>query len=276
MIRSRKSSAMRSLCAVIVCSAALIWAPERAAAGQACSETPISVKNLANAMDAAQRVTAELDKRQIEVALLARMGQDLSAYGLRYSHVGFVYRAQPGAPWRIVHLLNACGTGESDLWYEGVGNFFLDDMFRFDALLLIPSKPVADILRTRLSQANALRATFDNRYSMIAYPFSTRYQNSNTWVLETLASVEAKDAKIDNREKAQAWLKLAGYQPSEMHIRPFKRLGGRMFKANVAFDDHPNELRFSDRIRTVTVDSVQKFLLARQEGWETVELPAPR
>ncbi|XLM22221.1 DUF2145 domain-containing protein, partial [Chromobacterium piscinae] len=32
--------------------------------------------------------------------------------------------------------------------------------------------------------------------------------------------------------------------------------GGRMFKANVAFDDHPNELRFADRIQTVSVDSI--------------------
>ena len=46
--------------------------------------------------------------------------------------------------------------------------------------------------------------------------------------------------------------------------------------ANVAFDDHPNELRYSDRIRTVTVDSITQFLTDRNEGWEIVEIPAPR
>jgi hypothetical protein len=30
--------------------------------------------------------------------------------------------------------------------------------------------------------------------------------------------------------------------------------------ANVAFDDHPNEKRFADRIETVTVDSVFAWL----------------
>jgi hypothetical protein len=33
-----------------------------------------------------------------------------------------------------------------------------------------------------------------------------------------------------------------------------------MTAANVAFDDHPNEKRFADRIETVTVDSVFAWL----------------
>lgn len=41
---------------------------------------------------------------------------------------------------------------------------------------------------------------------------------------------------------------------------------------NVAFDDHPSELQYSDRIQTVTVESVDKFLAARNEGWESVEV----
>ena len=38
------------------------------------------------------------------------------------------------------------------------------------------------------------------------------------------------------------------------------RLGARVTAANVAFDDHPNDKRFSDRIETVTVDSVFGWL----------------
>jgi hypothetical protein len=38
------------------------------------------------------------------------------------------------------------------------------------------------------------------------------------------------------------------------------RLGARLTAANVAFDDHPNAKRFSDRIETVTVDSVFVWL----------------
>jgi hypothetical protein len=34
------------------------------------------------------------------------------------------------------------------------------------------------------------------------------------------------------------------------------RFGARVSSANIAFDDHPNDKRFSDRIETATVDSV--------------------
>jgi hypothetical protein len=43
-----------------------------------------------------------------------------------------------------------------------------------------------------------------------------------------------------------------------------------MTKANVAFDDHPNEKRFSDRIETVTVDSVLVWLRASGLGGQAI------
>ncbi|SAK61504.1 hypothetical protein AWB76_03056 [Caballeronia temeraria] len=243
-------------------------------AGQRCEDTALTPATLQSAMSTAQRVTAELDRRGIQVAVLGRVGQDLSKYGLKYSHAGFVYRESPAAPWQIAHLLNTCGTSNSDLWYEGVGNFFLDDMFSYDALVIVPPPATAQALLARLPQGNVLRSMHDKDYSLVAYPFSTRYQNSNTWVLETLAAASARDATLGNREQAQAWLKMAGYQPSEMELGTFTRLGGRMFKANVAFNDHPNELRYAGRIRTVTVESIKRFLMSRNEGWTVFEIPA--
>ena len=117
------------------------------------------------------------------------------------------------------------------------------------------------------AQAHLLAALTDNAriaqldtpaYSMVAYPWSDRYQQSNQWAIETLAMTE--DAEASTRERAQAWLRLKGYEPTALHLSAFKRLGARMFAANVAFDDHPNEKRFADRIETVTVDSVFRWL----------------
>jgi hypothetical protein len=56
------------------------------------------------------------------------------------------------------------------------------------------------------------------------------------------------------------WLRLHGYEPTTLHRSAFQRLGARVARANIAFDDHPNEKRFSDRIETVTVDSVFRWL----------------
>jgi hypothetical protein len=93
---------------------------------------------------------------------------------------------------------------------------------------------------------------------MVAYPWAQTYQQSNQWALETLAMTQ--DPAASTRERAQAWLKLQGYQPTTLHISALKRLGGRLTAANIAFDDHPNAKRFTDRIETVTVDSVFTWL----------------
>jgi hypothetical protein len=112
----------------------------------------------------------------------------------------------------------------------------------------------------------------DAHYNMVAYPFSTQYQNSNQWALEVIAAAEARDALVSSREQAQQWLKLAGYQPTELKLGAMTRLGARVAKANVAFDDHPGELRWSDRIRTVTVDSVFAFILKRDANTKRIEI----
>ena len=69
------------------------------------------------------------------------------------------------------------------------------------------------------------------------------------------------DASPVTRLQAQTWLRSRGYQPSVLRIGALTRLGGRITAANVAFDDHPAEKRFSDRIETVTVDSVFSWLI---------------
>lgn len=250
--------------------------PLLAHAGQACEEKPLTPETFRLAMQTAEQLQTKLNEVDSNVVVVGRMGQDLSKYGLRYTHFGIMFRPESGGRWRVAHLLNECGTDRSDLWYEGLGNFFLDDMFRFDAVLLVPPPAVVDRLLPQLQAGRPLRALHSPRYNMVAYPFSTRYENSNTWVLETLAAASTTETRISSREQAQMWLKLNGYQPSEMNIGPMTRLGGRMFKANVAFDDHPNELRYKDRIQTVSVDSIIHFFDERNEGWKIIELPGPQ
>jgi hypothetical protein len=91
---------------------------------------------------------------------------------------------------------------------------------------------------------------------MLAYPWATRYQQSNQWVNETLAMA------LEPQITARAGAGLAEVQGlcGYLNLGPMTRLGGRMFKANIAFDDHPNALRFSDRIETTTADSLLAFL----------------
>jgi hypothetical protein len=103
-----------------------------------------------------------------------------------------------------------------------------------------------------------------SEYNMVAYPFSTQFQNSNQWLLETLSAAMAHDTRITNRTEAQAWLKMAAYQPTTLDIPMGKRLGADFFRANVSFNDHPFGQRMAGQIDTVTVESVVNFVARRE------------
>lgn len=233
-----------------------------AQAGQTCSTERPTTAKVARSLELAERTARALDASGARVVVLARAGQDLGRWGLRWSHLGWAYRADAGASgrgtWRVVHKLNACGTAEGALFRQGLGEFFLDDLFEPVAAYAVPTLAVQAHL-LMLLQDNARAAQLHHApYSMVAYPWARRYQQSNQWAIETLA--HAEEPMATDRERAQAWLRLKGYQPSALRIDAMTRLGARVGAANVAFDDHPSSQRFADRIETVTVDSVFAWL----------------
>ncbi|MBP0598168.1 DUF2145 domain-containing protein [Herbaspirillum sp. LeCh32-8] len=224
-------------------------------AGQTCERNEPRETAVRQQLDMAVKAVEQLNASGAEVVVIGRVGQDLSKYGQRYSHLGFAYR--DGSNWYVVHKLNECGTAQSNIYEQGMGQFFMDDPFQLEAYVSVPRPEIQSRLRAaiRPDQATSMH---DPRYNMLAYPWATRYQQSNQWVDETLA--HAMEPQIATREQAQAWLKFKGYQPAVLNLGPMTRLGSRMFKANIAFDDHPNEKRFADKIETTTADSVFAFL----------------
>ncbi|HEU4374677.1 MAG TPA: DUF2145 domain-containing protein [Telluria sp.] len=236
-------------------------------AGTPCEPRKTDAASFTKAMTLAERTLVALDKSGAQVAMIARVGQDLSKYGLRYSHMGYVWRDHPQGRWLVVHELNQCGSAQSALFDEGLGNFFLDDMHAYETRIVVPGADAQARIAAMLTSTAPLRL-HDARYNMLAFPFATAYQNSNQWLLETYAA-SVSDMPIDGRAQAQAWLKLAGYQPITIDIPAVTRLGARMFRANVSFDDQPFERRMAGRIDTVTVESVMRFVHQRDPAaWE--------
>lgn len=227
-------------------------------AGTACSEAPPTPESVRKGLQLAYKTFQALDESKQAVALIGRVGSDLSKHKLRYSHMGIVWRDHPKGRWTVVHMLNQCGTANSALYDEGLGNFFNDDPFAYETIIVFPGPENQERLIKMLG--TALPASlYHAQYSMVSYPWATKYQNSNQWLVEVVAGAWAPAGSVYNRVQAQAWLKQTGYQPTLLRIGPLERLGGRMFRANIAFDDHPNELRFSDQIYTVTVESIVDF-----------------
>ncbi|MEP7303349.1 MAG: DUF2145 domain-containing protein [Caldimonas sp.] len=247
---------LRGLLAAAVVT--LAFAGGAAQAGRSCEQRASTAATIVRAMTLAEHTAARLDQSGASVVVLARAGQNLSEYGLRYSHLGFAYRESAGKPWRIVHKLNQCGSARAALYRQGLGEFFLDDLWQYEAAVVILAPDAQARLLAALADNSRITQLDTAEYSMVAYPWSQRYQQSNQWAIETLAMTEEPAATT--RERAQAWLQLHGYEPTPLHLSALKRLGARVMSANVAFDDHPNEKRFADRIETVTVDSVFRWL----------------
>jgi len=240
-------------------------------AGQNCEPKPMMVDEVQRSLDLAQRSMQALDASGAQVAIIARAGQNLSQYGLRYSHVGLAWRDHPAGRWVVVQLLNDCGTADSALYNDGLGNFFLSGLYRYQALVILPSPEV----QQRLAQVLATRTPqrlHEAKYSMLAYAFSTRYQNSNQWALEMLAAASAPQGTVETRSEGQQWLNHVGFRPVGVDVGLGARVGARLFRANVAFDDHPTGQRLRGHFDTVTVDGIEQFIRTHDRGASIIEL----
>ncbi|MCB6183993.1 DUF2145 domain-containing protein [Leeia sp. TBRC 13508] len=230
-------------------------------AGRNCAEVTISPEKTVVAFDGAMRLQSWLNQRpEIQVAALARRGQNLDDYGVKYSHVAFLVKESDGQ-WRTYHELNKCQSDSSNLFMQGLPEFFADDLLNQEIAIAVFNADVSAKLMTVLHDNSKRFAMHQSKYSAVAYPFGTKYQNSDGWIIETFLAAVSPIA-LSDREQVQSMLKVLKYEPSILKVGALKRLGGRMFTANVAFDDHPSELRWSDQITTHTGDSLMRFFNA--------------
>jgi len=254
----KAARAMRALATVLTTLWAVFLATTArpAQAGQTCEPRPMAPREVLQALGLAQRTVQALDATGAQLVVLARAGQDLSRWRLRYSHLGWAVKTPQG--WRVVHKLNACGSARGDLYRQGMADFFMDDPHELVAAYAVPTAAVQASLAPLLADDFRVQRLHEGRYSMVAYPWAQRYQQSNQWAIETLAL--ALEPAADTRSRAQAWLRLKDYEPTVLRIPALTRLGARVGAVHIAFDDHPAALRYTDHIETVSADSVLAWL----------------
>lgn len=257
--------------------------PAQGRAGTRCDDAVVTPQQVAAAAQTALTVAAALDRHDAPMALVARVGTDLSAQGLVYSHVGFVVRDHPAGRWTTVHLLNECGSDRSNLYTQGLVNFFADDLVNQDARIVWLQPEHAQRLAEQL-RALPRGALHQPHYNLIARPGSSDYQNSTAWVVEILGAslldaggldsrgldsgepgasepgAGGLDADRSNRRDAYRAAERDGFRPDRIHIPYSKRVMGGLFSANVAFTDHPVATRLGGDYPVVTVRSIIEYL----------------
>jgi hypothetical protein len=237
-----------------------------ALAGQNCEPRRPTLDSMRRDLALAASVARQLDELATRdgtrVVLLARAGQDLSKYGLRYSHLGIAYRDDAAlhgrGAWRVVHKLNQCGSDRSTLYRQGLAEFFGDGLFLHEAGVVALKPEIAARVIEGLRDDALLATLHEPHYNMLAYPWAGFYQQSNQWAIETLALLA--DPGVVSRSNARDWLRRQGYRPTTLQIDAVTRLGARVGTAHIAFDDHPFGRRMAGQIDTVTVDSVFAWL----------------
>lgn len=231
-------------------------------AGQSCKVRKPTPAEIAAASDTAYQILDSLEQSSARVAVIARAGTDLDKYGLKYSHAALVVRDHPAGLWTVVHMLNHCGTGDSGLFDQGLINFFVDDLYQLDAMVLHLTEEAQDEILDALESGLGSKI-HEARYNMVAHPFSDRYQNSNQWLLELIAaSAVASIAPSGEADRgfAQQVLRTTGYVADQIRVGRIKRIVGGLTQANVSFLHHPLGARIAGRYSVVTVRSIERYL----------------
>jgi len=198
-----------------------------------------------------------------QVLVIARSGQDLSQYGLKHSHVGFLL-ADANKNLQVIHLLNKCSSSTSNLYQEGLVNFIADTAQNSNGLrIAILNKQISsNLIKLLQHPATQAKALHQQKYNLIAYPFNIEFQNSNGWVLEVIAAAMALNdgVVLNNRTQSINFLQHNGYKPSLLDISIIKRLAARLVVENANTKDHPLHERISGNYSVVTAESIFAFL----------------
>ncbi len=240
-------------------AALLLSVPRPAHAGTDCEASAMSPRHIADAAATALTVVAALDEVDAPMAMISRVGTDLSKHGLRYSHAGFAVRDHQDGRWTVVHLLNDCSSDGSGLYTQGLVNFFADDLVEQDARITWLEPDIADRLSKRLLALHS-DPLYTPHYNLIARPGSTHYQNSTSWVLEHIAAAIPPKANTRTRTAAYQQALAHGFQPGHINIPYTKRIMGGLFAANLVFTDHPVATRLGGDYPVVTVRSILEWL----------------
>ena len=248
-------------------------------------------------LDAAQRdtllrvaavVRQELQRADTRAALVSRSGLDLSRLGVRYSHAGIGLADSPAVPWSVRQLYFDCDERRARLFDQGLAGFVLgqhDARVGFVSLVLLPGRAAESLARAALDELQAL-ALLAPRYSANAYAQSTRYQNCNQWVAELMATAwggrspqaplqggsEGAQSHDPVRDRAQQWLREAGYQPSRLTLPSSAVLLAAPFVPWLHLDDHPEAL-LQQRVMEVSMpEALEAFIRAREPEARRIEV----
>jgi hypothetical protein len=235
--------------------------PSLALAGQGCKNSDLTVGYMQDAIKMSIKLEKYLDKNSQNAAIIGRVGSDISDQGLKFTHAAFVRKDVDQGKWIVTHLLNVCGTGKSYLTNHGLLNFMMDDLLSMEVKVIIPDPALQKALSEVLISEDAA-VLYEPSYSIISNPMGPLlHQNSNHWVLDVVAQAQAltEGRRVFRRADTQQIFLNNGFRGSDIRISTLKRLGARVGRLNVHFDDHPSSALSTGHYKAVSVNSIDQY-----------------
>lgn len=219
-------------------------------------------------------VRNELDAMGGDTALISRSGLDLSRFHIRYSHAAVAWRGKTSA-WSARQLYYACDEGRPRIYDQGLAGFVIgtdDPALGYVSIVRIPANAAQALQHASLDMPR-VQHLLAASYSANAYPFSTRHQNCNQWVMEILAVAWGDLADGDDlRRRAQHWLKEANYAPKPVDVGSHALMFAATFVPLMHLDDHPEDDLFAMKLKISLPSTVETFVRERLPGSDRIEV----
>jgi hypothetical protein len=208
------------------------------------------------------------------VVLISRSGLDLSRFSIRYSHAALAWRADDGA-WSARQLYYACDEKRPRIFDQGLAGFAMgtdDPALGYVSLVRLPPLDTPALQQALLDTPRVLHL-LAGQYSANAYAYGLAYQNCNQWLVELLAVAWAGIDDGENlRERAQRWLRAAGYAPEPVDVGSRWLMLASHFVPLINLDDHPQQDRDAMKLQVSLPASIEAFMRQRLPGSERVEI----
>ena len=218
-----------------------------------------------------------LDRSGARAAVISRSGFDLRRFDIRYTHAGIALKSEDARNWQVRQLYFDCQEERPRIFDQGVPGFVLsqdDEKSIYVSLLWLPRTEEV-LLEASAEDKRLSLSLLAGEYSANAYPFSTRYQNCNQWVIEMIAQawggLADQSEVVAQRREAQAWLVANGYPASEIRVNPLFMFVSR-FVPFLHREDHP-EAELADNLYRVSMPAaIESFVKARAPATTRTEL----
>ncbi|MBI3562755.1 MAG: DUF2145 domain-containing protein [Gammaproteobacteria bacterium] len=243
---------------LIIAGFIAVWLTGVQAAGssQAGGPSPYSAEQV---VTFGKQVEHALAAQHAYVAIVARKGRagDELPKGFEYTHIGIaVYstiklRDGRELPGYAIHSLyqKPTDTARSYLISDFPVDFF-SGVAELKAGVLIPNTELQQRL-WQIMQSDIPQKLHNPRYSIIANPYQTRFQNCTSHTLDILVAAIYQTENIQQIKANER----AYFKAQEVRVNPLKLLLGTVFVPDIALSDQ------DEHVVTATYETITRFLV---------------